>query len=58
MTWHGLAPSGAKVSWSGVTVAHLAEGKIVWHQTAWDTLGLLEQIGAVPRVRKADGSRL
>ncbi len=56
--WHSLGPTGADVSWSGVTVAHVVNGKIVEHQTAWDTLGLLEQIGAVPRIRKADGSRL
>lgn len=56
--WHDLAATGARVSWSGVTIAHVADGKIVEHQTVWDALGLLEQIGAVPRIRKADGSRL
>jgi len=30
----------------------------VAHQTQWDTLGLLEQLGAVPQIRRADGRRL
>ena len=56
--WHDLAATGARVSWSGVTIAHVADGKIVAHQTVWDALGLSEQIGTVPRIRKADGTRL
>ena len=56
--WHGLEATGARVSWSGVTIAHLVDGKIVRHHTVWDALALLEQIGAVPRIRKAGGSRL
>ncbi len=56
--WHDLAATGARVSWSGVPIAHVADGKIVAHQKVWDALGLLEQIGAVPRIRKSGGSRL
>jgi predicted ester cyclase len=56
--WHGLEATGARVRWSGVTIAYIADRKIVLHQTVWDALALLEQIGAVPRIRKADGSRL
>ena len=56
--WHGLEATGARVGWSGVTIAHLVDGKIERHHTVWDALALLEQVGAVPRIRKADGSRL
>ncbi len=56
--WHDLAATGARVRWTGVTIAHVADGKIVADQTVWDALGLLEQTGAVPRIREADGTQL
>ena len=44
----GIAPTGQVVTLSGVDIYRLASGKI---QEAWiwsDTLGLLQQIGAIP----------
>jgi steroid delta-isomerase-like uncharacterized protein len=42
--WRGLAPTGKQVSYTGVTLARIQDGKIIEHHTWWDTLGLLEQI--------------
>jgi predicted ester cyclase len=44
----GIAPSGKDVVVSGLTLSRLANEKIVEEWTNWDTLGMLQQIGAVP----------
>ena len=50
----GIAPSGADVVVSGQTLSRLANGKIVEEWTNWDTLGMLQQIGAVPAAAAAE----
>jgi prolycopene isomerase len=44
----GVAPTGMEVSVAGMSIARLAEGKIVSDWGEMDLLGLLQQIGAVP----------
>jgi predicted ester cyclase len=44
----GIPPTGKDVTVSGQTISRLAGGKIVEEYTNWDTLGMLQQIGAVP----------
>jgi predicted ester cyclase len=44
----GIAPTGRDVVVSGLTLSRLEAGKIVEEWTNWDTLGLLQQIGAIP----------
>ncbi len=44
----GISPTGKDVTVSGQTISRLAGGKIVEEYTNWDTLGMLQQIGAVP----------
>ena len=44
----GIAPTGRDVVVSGQTLSRLEGGKIVEEWTNWDTLGMLQQIGAVP----------
>ena len=56
--WHGLAPTGKVICYTGVTIASLEEGVIVEHRTLWDTLSVLEQLGVAPVIRKEDGTRL
>lgn len=56
--WHSIAPTNKQIAYTGVTVARLKNGQIIKHQTTWDTLSVLEQLGLVPMIRKADGSRL
>ena len=48
----GIAPTGRRVTWAGINIYRVANGKI---QETWqlaDTLGLMRQLGAVPA---ADG---
>ena len=44
----GVAASGRRVRIWGVRIDRLAEGRIVESWFHWDSLGLLEQIGALP----------
>ena len=42
-----VAPTGKRVTVSGVFVGRIVGGKAVEDRTVWDTLGLMRQIGAV-----------
>lgn len=44
----GIAPTGKEAVVSGLTLSRVANGKIVEEWTNWDTLGMLQQIGAIP----------
>jgi SnoaL-like polyketide cyclase len=49
----GIAPTGKDTVVSGLTLSRIANGKIVEEWTNWDTLGMLQQIGAVPAAASA-----
>ena len=42
-----IAPTGRDVTVSGVTISRVEGGLVVEEWTAWDTLGLLVQLGAI-----------
>ena len=44
----GIQPTGKQVTVSGLTISRLANDKIVEEFQNWDTLGMLQQLGAVP----------
>jgi steroid delta-isomerase-like uncharacterized protein len=44
----GIPPSGKDVVVSGLNLSRLKDGKIVEEWSIWDTLGMLQQIGAIP----------
>ena len=44
----GIAPTGKQATVTGITIDRYAGGKIAESWTNWDTLGLLQQLGAVP----------
>jgi ketosteroid isomerase-like protein len=43
----GIAPTGKAVTFTGIWLAHLREGKIAEQWVSFDALGLLRQIGAI-----------
>lgn len=45
----GIPPTGKRIEVAGISIDRLANGKIVESWVAWDSLGLLQQFGAVPR---------
>lgn len=47
--YFGIKPTGKKFKMVGVDIETIVDGKIVEHDGAEDMLGLLQQIGAVPR---------
>jgi steroid delta-isomerase-like uncharacterized protein len=46
--YRSIPPTGKKVSYSGIGIWHLAEGKFVEHWSNVDLYGLLQQLGALP----------
>jgi steroid delta-isomerase-like uncharacterized protein len=46
--FQGIAPTGKQIGVSGTTVHHLVNGKIVETWLTFDTMDLLQQLGAVP----------
>jgi steroid delta-isomerase-like uncharacterized protein len=55
----GVRPTNKKVSMDGITIHHIANGKIIDSYISSDTLGLMRQLGLVPArpERKSAASR-
>jgi steroid delta-isomerase-like uncharacterized protein len=55
---NGIAPTGKTIDLTGISVVRLSGGKVAEGWVQWDTLGMLQQLGVVPKqVRaKAAGS--
>jgi steroid delta-isomerase-like uncharacterized protein len=46
--FRGISPTGKKVSIEGITINHIAEGKIMDSYISADYLGLMQQLGVAP----------
>ena len=42
--WMNFSPTGKSIHYTGVTWAHIVDGKIIEHHTWWDKAGLIAQI--------------
>ena len=49
----GVPATNKKVSVEGITIHHIAGGKIMDSHSNWDALGMMQQLGAVPATGKA-----
>lgn len=49
----GVSATGKKISVDGVTIHQITGGKIMDSHSIWDTLGMMQQLGAVPPMGKA-----
>jgi predicted ester cyclase len=47
--FQGIAPTGRRVSATGIGIGRIGGGRIVEAWAAYDALGLMQQLGAVPR---------
>jgi steroid delta-isomerase-like uncharacterized protein len=45
----GIAPTGKKVTMTGMSIAHFTEGKITESWGIMDTMGMLQQLGVMPK---------
>jgi steroid delta-isomerase-like uncharacterized protein len=45
----GIAPTGKNVTVSGITITRFAKGKIAEEWVNWDALGLMKQLGVMPK---------
>jgi steroid delta-isomerase-like uncharacterized protein len=49
----GMQPTGKKASVTGITIDRIEGGKIVEGWTNWDTLAMMQNIGAIPEQEPA-----
>ena len=49
----GIAPTGKQLISGGICIDRIVDGRIVEEWEEWDTLGMMQQLGAVP-VAKVD----
>jgi steroid delta-isomerase-like uncharacterized protein len=45
----GIPPMGKQVTMQGIDIVRIADGKLVEHWAIFDQLGMLQQLGAIPR---------
>ena len=45
--FQGMAPTGKQLSWTGMVIDRVKDGRIVESWGNWDMLGMLQQLGAV-----------
>jgi steroid delta-isomerase-like uncharacterized protein len=51
--YRGVAPTGKQVTWTAINIARYADGKMQEGWVSPDTLGLMQQLGAVPKPGQA-----
>jgi steroid delta-isomerase-like uncharacterized protein len=49
----GIAPTGKLITVTGISVVRITAGKVAEAWVTWDTLGMLQQLGAVPPLGQA-----
>jgi steroid delta-isomerase-like uncharacterized protein len=52
----GIPPTNKKISMEGITINHIADGKIMDSDVSMDALGLMRQLGAFPAAEKSKGT--
>ena len=51
--FYGLAPTGKKITWTGVNFWRIVDGKVVEKESLYDFLDALKQLGAIEYTEKA-----
>jgi steroid delta-isomerase-like uncharacterized protein len=47
-TWQGIPPAGKRISYTGILIVRVADGRIAEYWAQPDLLGVLRQLGAFP----------
>jgi predicted ester cyclase len=45
----GAEPTNKELSWTGISIDRIVEGRIVESWADWDMLGMMQQLGVVPK---------
>lgn len=48
--FQGITATGQRLAYMGITIFHIADGKIVQGWTSFDELGMLRQLGVTPEL--------
>ncbi|HVS89932.1 MAG TPA: ester cyclase [Candidatus Acidoferrum sp.] len=54
--FRGIPPTGKKISVEGITIHHIADGKIMDSYISLDYLGLMQQLGIAPAFGQPKGA--
>jgi predicted ester cyclase len=46
----GVEPTNRELTWTGITIDRITEGKIVESWTIWDMMGMMQQLGAISAI--------
>ena len=52
----GVEPTNRELTWTGITIDHISEGKIVESWANWDMMGMMQQLGAIFSAEQDQGS--
>ena len=44
----GIAPTGKRVTMTGISIMHIVDGKVAKEWTEMDTLGMMQQLDVIP----------
>jgi predicted ester cyclase len=47
-TFMGAEPTNKELSWTGISIDRIVEGRIVESWANWDMMGMMQQLGVVP----------
>jgi len=50
----GIEPTNKELSWTGITIDRISEGKIVESWTNWDMMGMMQQLGVGPTLGQSE----
>ena len=54
-TFMGAEPTNKELSWTGISIDRIVEGRIVESWANWDMMGMMQQLGVVPEPGPEDG---
>jgi steroid delta-isomerase-like uncharacterized protein len=46
-TFMGVEPTDRQLTWTGITIDRIADGRIVESWANWDMMGMMQQLGAI-----------
>jgi len=51
----GVEPTNRELTWTGITIDRIPEGKLVESWANWDMMGMMQQLGAISESNRIKG---